>query len=382
MMTFSLCAIANPCSDGGIGGTGISLDHGIGGTGIINEQVNTFKGIGGTGIVGIITGFGSICVNGLEVHYYENTPVSVDGEKISHKQLAIGQVVAVRATGDKMLVASEIHAYYQVKGPVTGVDTRNGKIKVMGQTVSVQTSEMKALKVGQWVAVSGLRDAMGNVEASRIDHTAAKNHVNIIGNITQRGGNTYLGDTKVVGLHKSAIKPNVDTRLTGVWDGNKVVAKSVDIGPVRELLNKVETFHLQGIAANDAVSGRMSLSKQNVIMSEQTKVLGENNPKNLAGKTVIVRGFVKDNTPIARSIELPRQIFDRKHHDKPSQHIKHERHSSESNDKDVNTDATERHHNVDNHEKVESHEDIEKADKPESIESIEKTEKHESVEKI
>src|SRR2546422_4023925 len=49
---------------------------GIGGTGIGKDGSG---GIGGTGIVGVITGFASICVNGVEVHYDASPPVSADG---------------------------------------------------------------------------------------------------------------------------------------------------------------------------------------------------------------------------------------------------------------------------------------------------------------
>src|SRR5690349_21550179 len=61
---------------GGIGGTG-AVAGGVGGTGIGSESDN--GGIGGTGIVGTITGFASICVNGLEVHFNNDVPVSENG---------------------------------------------------------------------------------------------------------------------------------------------------------------------------------------------------------------------------------------------------------------------------------------------------------------
>jgi hypothetical protein len=57
---------------GGVGGTGKSerpANGGVGGTGL------QAGGVGGTGIVGTITGFGSVCVNGLEVEYDHSTPV-------------------------------------------------------------------------------------------------------------------------------------------------------------------------------------------------------------------------------------------------------------------------------------------------------------------
>src|SRR6185369_3233583 len=79
-------------ASGGIGGTGIRTG-GIGGTGISNG------GIGGTGIVGVITGFASICVNGVEVHYGADTPVLADGRQAQAGDLAVGQVVAVSASG-------------------------------------------------------------------------------------------------------------------------------------------------------------------------------------------------------------------------------------------------------------------------------------------
>jgi hypothetical protein len=58
-------------ADGGIGGTGSRAQDGVGGTGSKADG-----GIGGTGaraegdvgLLGVITGFASICVNGVEVH--------------------------------------------------------------------------------------------------------------------------------------------------------------------------------------------------------------------------------------------------------------------------------------------------------------------------
>lgn len=208
--SLSLTAIANPCDDGGIGGTGIALSRGIGGTGIIAESsgglggtgisgndiastdagiggtgisnvqkgiggtgMQAQAGIGGTGIVGVITGFGSICVNGLEIHYYNDTPVDLNGMQISSQSLAIGQVVAVRATGNEQsLVADEIHAYHQITGPVTAVDIAGNSMKVMGQTVAASATQLKGIQIGQWVEVSGLRNADGGVVASRIDQTS------------------------------------------------------------------------------------------------------------------------------------------------------------------------------------------------------------------
>src|SRR5262249_41510449 len=100
---------AGACRDpGGIGGTGI-VPGGTGGTGVDPGGTGGTGvdpgGIGGTGqraeaeigVLGVITGFGSICVNGIEVHYDANTHVALNGDLSSASALGIGQVVSVLA---------------------------------------------------------------------------------------------------------------------------------------------------------------------------------------------------------------------------------------------------------------------------------------------
>ncbi len=86
--------------DGGpVGGPAPVAERGIGGTGAPVSMVMTAgqtvvpaaagqaakgdamadRGIGGTGIIGVVTGFASICVNGLEVQYDNTVPVDIDG---------------------------------------------------------------------------------------------------------------------------------------------------------------------------------------------------------------------------------------------------------------------------------------------------------------
>ena len=118
-------SLHNPnARNGGIGGTGAPalLDNlpadsmvgrpGIGGTGAAEG------GIGGTGLIGVITGFASICVNGVEVHYDTGTPVSADGLPMSLDHLAVGQVVAVQAIGEgDQLSARSISIMRAAVGP-------------------------------------------------------------------------------------------------------------------------------------------------------------------------------------------------------------------------------------------------------------------------
>ena len=131
------------------------------------------RGIGGTGVVGVITGFGSICVDGLEVALDPAADVSVDGEPATASALRIGQLVALQATD----AAVAPHAdWLAVRHEVVGeVQTASeGVLVVAGQRVltGAQTRGIVHPVTGSRVAVSGLRDASGAVAATRVDADA------------------------------------------------------------------------------------------------------------------------------------------------------------------------------------------------------------------
>lgn len=175
----------------GMGGTGLNngnghTGNGMGGTGskLTGRDGHTGNGMGGTGITGDIgvygrvTGFASICVNGMEIEYKKSTPVSNEGSKSSTKDLKVGQIVAVRAYKDKNgeFRARRIMIDKIVSGRVTGINRKRGELKVMKETVFAGTKargQMKTLREGDFVAVSGLRRADGVIVASHIEKTSA-----------------------------------------------------------------------------------------------------------------------------------------------------------------------------------------------------------------
>ena len=137
-----------------------TADRGIGGTGQMAE-----RGIGGTGIVGTITGFGSVCVDGVEVGIDPAAPVLMDGTPQTAASLSIGQVAAIAAeTTPEGLQARSLSVRHEVTGPVQSVGA--GRLVVAGQRVR---SNQPSPQLGSWVTISGLRDPEGIIHASRID---------------------------------------------------------------------------------------------------------------------------------------------------------------------------------------------------------------------
>jgi len=192
--------------ESGVGGTGFSdvsgdLDEGVGGTGIsfgvtqnrgASEGVGGDEGVGGTGIFGIISAFGSIVVNGVHIDYEPGTPVSIDGDHGTPSDFAIGQLVSVEADPTPGVFGARYQArlieiQHAVVGPVSDVDEVARTFIVLGQTVRVQSSD-RLPDAGEWVKVSGLRDADGGVVATRIDSTLSSDRALVRGVVRADGG--------------------------------------------------------------------------------------------------------------------------------------------------------------------------------------------------
>lgn len=158
-------------SERGIGGTGAptvrAAERGIGGTGSPS-----------TGVVGTITGFASICVNGLEIAYDPTGEVEIDGQMHPMHDLRIGQVVTAQATtdhGPDGLTAERLSVRHAVSGPIEAVVTPGQLFVVAAQRVQLgpRSPGAEALTVGDWIAVSGLRDLRQTINATRLDRRAA-----------------------------------------------------------------------------------------------------------------------------------------------------------------------------------------------------------------
>lgn len=171
----------NGRSGNGMGGTGIKFSErkGIGGTGAKFAERNGIGGTGITGDIGVygrITAFGSICVNGMEIEYGKATPVTDTGITASTKNLKVGQIVAVRAyQKNGEFRARRILIENILSGRVRRLDANAGTLVVERDTVRVNgraRAELRALRTGDTVVVSGLRRADGVIMASHIEKIA------------------------------------------------------------------------------------------------------------------------------------------------------------------------------------------------------------------
>jgi hypothetical protein len=145
-------------------------ERGIGGTGGATRPPPPKPIRPSLGVAGIIDGFGSVCLDGLEIGLLPGTTVSDDGGPATADDLRIGQqaVLAAGWTGGRP-VTDHLMIQHAIIGPIDQID--GSLLLVAGQTVLLSPHAWidVPLRHGQWVSVSGLRMPAGDILASRLD---------------------------------------------------------------------------------------------------------------------------------------------------------------------------------------------------------------------
>ncbi|GAB0117077.1 hypothetical protein Acid7E03_11490 [Acidisoma sp. 7E03] len=152
-------------------------ERGIGGTGPLQPkappaQPGTPEP---TGVAAIITGFGSVCLAGLEVGLAPDLAVSDDGAPAAETALRAGQRAALTVRWqDGRPVTQAIAVRHEVVGPIDSLGP-NGRLVVAGQAVQLVAGGWGEAphRVGAWIAVSGLHAPDGLILASRVDAAPA-----------------------------------------------------------------------------------------------------------------------------------------------------------------------------------------------------------------
>ncbi|MDO8281563.1 MAG: DUF5666 domain-containing protein [Thermodesulfovibrionia bacterium] len=134
-------------------------------------------GVGGTGMyAGVVSGFGSVFVNGIEFETV-GTQITVDKGNATETDLKVGMKVAVTATGNS---ASTIVFTPEAKGAVTSINTVNNSLVVLGQKVTIDgntifegVAGITSLAVRDNVIVSGFVSSSGSILATYIEKLAS-----------------------------------------------------------------------------------------------------------------------------------------------------------------------------------------------------------------
>lgn len=201
--------------------------------------------------MGVVTGFSSICVNGLKVEVDTTTNLQRGGQPIAPNDLSVGQVVVVHASSDNgRLSAVSAIVKDAVVGPVTAVDAARGLVWVMGQqAVALAPDALTGLVVGNWVRLGRHRMADGEVRASSVQRITAVD-AEVTGSLRMDGqGGWRVGDIGLrapEGLELSPALADAEVRVVGQWDGQRMVVRRITGEPSQNVLRGSERVFLEG----------------------------------------------------------------------------------------------------------------------------------------
>ena len=265
----------------------------------------------GTASVGVITGFGSVFVNGVE-YDTSGSSISRDGATARESDLAVGMVVEVKGSSNGASgVALSIVANDEMEGAVQANNiapgSTTGSLDIMGQTVTVNADLIFESKVagitsvdqiaaGTIVEVSGFSDGNGNVTATRIEVKAASlsdylsNHADgmevkgRISNLDNSAMTFTLGSNMTVDYSGATLEVNgglannlyVEVKSVAGIDGNgKLVASKVELeneGKAGHQGNEDEEFEIRGLIGTGFDGTSFTIDGTRIIVDNGTEM--------------------------------------------------------------------------------------------------------------
>jgi hypothetical protein len=391
---------ANPCTTGGAlsqrdgsgqGGTGRYPGDpdgtGQGGTGLTTgkQSDGDGSGSGGTGLTveveGMITGFASICVNGLELHYSPATPVTLLGKTASPMDLAVGQVVRALAKGrGDQLAVQHVQVRHLLIATIQGIDP--GGLRAQGRTISLSPDAVlpSGLSPGVKVAVSGFVGAHGQSVATRLDAVPSDTPDSLTGEVKRNA----QGEFSVDGVRLEGRLPRLEPGDTVHAEGNYGQGRMQITRIERmERIMPVDRVVIQGAIRHADKSG-LSIGNQRFLIDAGTRIK-QAPPR--AGAWAIIDAVREGRQLHAREVEVqsrPGIDLDRRsqREEGAARRAGHDgKVSSPEQEQRSNTEVEHQNQAAEHSDRIESPERTEKSDSPEKLERIEKSERPETAER-
>jgi len=209
---------------------------------------------------GVITGFGSIFINGVE-YETDSASINIDGAALPESQLGVGDVCVIEGsvnadgttgTAVSVVCADELEGYVLDISNLAADGT--GTLNVMGQTITVNLDTVfegdgvdvltiNDLSVNDVVEISGFSNGNGSILATRVETKEADDDVEIKGlvsNLATADMTFSIGDLlvdysaagEVPGALENGlfVEVKTDAPLTGnATDGFVMAASKVEI---------------------------------------------------------------------------------------------------------------------------------------------------------
>ncbi len=288
-------------------------------------------GISGSGqrSLGIITGFGSIFVNGVE-YETDQANIFIDGQPATEDDLAVGMVVSVvgEVNDDGVTgIASIVIVDDEIQGPISAIattaDADSKQLTILGVDVIVErtatvfdNTTFETLAVDDVVEVSGFPETGNNLRATRVEKKSTfvdgETNVEIKGTVANLTAASFtVGDytvdytaadlTEVTG----ELVDGMYVEIYGILTGQTISATRVETeDQLQDQVVEGEGLEVEGTVTNYVDASNFTVNSVNVDATD-----AQLKPSSLAlknGLVVEVEGSWDGSVLIATSVELRR----------------------------------------------------------------------------
>lgn len=285
-------------------------------------------GTGGTGIsVGVVTGFGSVIVNGVHFNFdTANVVVNDTAVAGANKGLKVGMPVKLRGTFDPngtTGTATDIEAEHEVEGRIDTVNTADKTFVVLGQVVRTDAQTLydgipngfADLISGMKVEVYGLRDASGDIHATLLRLESDSEFENAVrGTVSNLMPNTFkIGDLTIHydnttqvehGTLTNDLKNGTVVEVRLDMSSNPPHAMKIDFEDSQFVAGEGSRAEVEGYITRVVNSTTFELGSQTVQTSTGTRYDGGLAGDIAVGRKVEADGTISSGILIASKIEF------------------------------------------------------------------------------
>lgn len=283
-----------------------------------------------TETTGVITGFGSVFINGVEYETDSATITTDDSAGASETDLQVGMVVSLSGevnedgtTGN----ANAIHYDEQLKGPMDSIDLFANTITILGQTIlfddltSLENFVLADLNPGDILEISGYFNADGSLYATRIEKETQQTQLKIQARITllDTVNKTFQLNNLTIDYSSAIFKNFAETdladgqqvRVKGEYsalDAGVFVVSEVKLKDKNENHEDGDNQHVEGFITDFVSSNSFKVNGIAIIVDDNTEFKYGDASALMTNIRVKIKGeFNADGDLLAEKIRIQHQ---------------------------------------------------------------------------
>lgn len=274
--------------------------------------------------VGVITGFGSVFVNGTRFDTDTAQIKTDDSEDAPESDLEVGMIVTVEGTvGADGIEGDAATIEYQAKaeGPVDAIDLAAGSLTVLGQVFFIdeltqfENTRFEALLIGDVVEISAFGNASGELVASRIEkEDTALIEYKLRGEVSNLKETERTFDIEQLSIDYSVAElqgvlangVTVKVESSSALVAGLLIADSVAVKDER--IATGQQLAIDGVIVSFTSIAQFTVNERTVTTHENTDFKGGDEGELAIGSRVKVFGSLNDDgVLVARTVRIDKQ---------------------------------------------------------------------------